>query len=439
MKQLFTLFFVWSFFFTTISSAQTDVLSDATIRDTVHMGAGRINDVYFDLQSRVDVEVDRSTWDLAFTAETYSGTIWLNDGLSLGMANVLLYQYPDGDINSWNNVDISNIDSWTPLYNSIHSWDEGAFNRTADYEDPFDVGWGNYNMANHNITGDSIYVIAFPDGTYKKLAIVEKTFNSSTMQYTWNFKYANIDGTEEVVEQILPSDYPDQRLVTYSIQNQQIMNNEPLPSTWDLKFTKYADLYSMGGATVVMPLTGVLHNRHIKTARYDETDTATTTYNDVDFDNSISKIGWCWWEMGENYVYYIVENQVFFINDTLEHKIYKFVFDDYYGSLGDVMFRTVMLRDYTNVELPTEKNNQLVVYPNPASEKVSIIFDFENVGQNLKLNIFNITGKIVHTQNITNNGFGVMELSVETLPQGTYIVQLQGNNYIATQKLIITK
>ena len=43
------------------------------------------------------------------------------------------------------------------MYNSEISWYDGAFENNS--LGPPDYGWGVYNMINHNVTGDSLYII----------------------------------------------------------------------------------------------------------------------------------------------------------------------------------------------------------------------------------------------------------------------------------------
>ncbi len=92
-----------------------------------------------------------------------------------------------------------------------------------------------------------------------------------------------------------------------------------------------------------------------------------------------------------------------------------------------------------NVEKEVE-NNALVLYPNPASNELTIEFEnkeFENVHAILK--VYSIAGKLIYqTQFNTNNSFKI--LSVEDLKNGLYIYHVSLSNGIdKSGKLVILK
>ncbi len=87
-----------------------------------------------------------------------------------------------------------------------------------------------------------------------------------------------------------------------------------------------------------------------------------------------------------------------------------------------------------------DEREDLVLYPNPASDKVTIEFtndDFENV--NAQLNVYTLTGRLVYkTQFNTNNSFKM--LSVDMLKNGVYIYHISLSNGIdKSGKLVILK
>ncbi len=87
-------------------------------------------------------------------------------------------------------IDTSGITGWPQMYNSMASWEEGAFGANA-LGHP-DYGWGVYNMISHGLTGDSIFVIKLSDDSYKRLWIVDRT---ATAVYT--IRIADLDGSNE--------------------------------------------------------------------------------------------------------------------------------------------------------------------------------------------------------------------------------------------------
>ena len=72
------------------------------------------------------------------------------------------------------------------MYNSMASWEEGAFAAHANgYPD---YGWGKYNTITHAVVGDSLFVIKLQDGSYKQLWMVEKGGAS-----VYTFRHADLD------------------------------------------------------------------------------------------------------------------------------------------------------------------------------------------------------------------------------------------------------
>ena len=87
-----------------------------------------------------------------------------------------------------------------------------------------------------------------------------------------------------------------------------------------------------------------------------------------------------------------------------------------------------------------EEKEELILYPNPASNEVTIEFTndaFENV--NALLQVYSITGKLIYqTRFNTNNSFKV--LSVDMLKNGVYLYHISLSNGIdKSGKLVILK
>ncbi|MCK5693848.1 MAG: hypothetical protein KAI08_13390, partial [Bacteroidales bacterium] len=251
-------------------------------------GAGYADDVYYSLENGTLTTVDRANWDIAFVTQQMSVSILANNG-----SGVELYTYADGDIDDWATVDTAGMD-WTPMYNSIETWDMGAFNANTIPGDDFDYGWGRYNMTTHTITGDSIFIIRTLADSIMKVAIVQK----SAMSNTWEFKYAYLDGTGEQIVPLSAATYTDKYFIHYSIDSTKFIDREPAMDDWDLLFTKYYDY------TIPYSVTGVLSNDdHILAQEVRESGMDQSTHNsyvDTAFTDTISIIGsdWKTFDMG---------------------------------------------------------------------------------------------------------------------------------------------
>ncbi len=84
-------------------------------------------------------------------------------------------------------------------------------------------------------------------------------------------------------------------------------------------------------------------------------------------------------------------------------------------------------------------NSDVVLYPNPAADNLSIAINAKesNKGQ---VNILDITGKILSSQNINlETGKNVINQNTSELPSGIYFVQVKCNESFVTKKLVVIK
>jgi hypothetical protein len=80
-----------------------------------------------------------------------------------------------------------------------------------------------------------------------------------------------------------------------------------------------------------------------------------------------------------------------------------------------------------------------MVYPNPASDRVSIGFR-NNGSQKVSIDLLDISGRLVETIDSRNYSTGVqsIEWSCSHVPQGTYFVRIQGEHLNESHPLIIS-
>ncbi|MBL0341845.1 MAG: T9SS type A sorting domain-containing protein [Bacteroidetes bacterium] len=77
--------------------------------------------------------------------------------------------------------------------------------------------------------------------------------------------------------------------------------------------------------------------------------------------------------------------------------------------------------------------NSLIVYPNPTSNQITI----EGFVMNSEIKILDITGKIIYSQKLSNTQ--KIEVNTSDFAEGVYLVKIQTENFIETQKVIISK
>jgi len=147
-----------------------------TVTDSVFMGAGYSNEIYYSMSAGEQGSVARAQWDIAFRANRMSASILTNDG-----SGVELYSYPKSDTSGWATVDTSGLSNWTNMVNSTTDWEEGAFCRNQKGHP--DYGWGKYNSVSHNVMGDSLFIIKLHDGSFRKLWIMEKYSSNNIFEF----------------------------------------------------------------------------------------------------------------------------------------------------------------------------------------------------------------------------------------------------------------
>jgi hypothetical protein len=90
---------------------------------------------------------------------------------------------------------------------------------------------------------------------------------------------------------------------------------------------------------------------------------------------------------------------------------------------------------YTGIIQPGNFSPAMLVYPNPASGKITIQTGISDY-QPLELTITDPAGKIVYSRTLVDSG-ATIETDVSGLKPGLYFIRLSNNKYNETQKLII--
>ena len=387
--------------------------------NNISMSAGYANQVFYSMQEGETQNINNGDWDLAFSIGNYSSSIRINDGMG-----VELYNYHLGDTSDWNNINQNIINMLSsPLNNSDTSWMIGGFDINS-VPGGFDFGWGVYNIVNHHVVGDSLFIIKTINGNWKKLWIQ----NLASGEY--NFKYSNIDGSNEFVTSLKKSDFQDKLFGYYSIDQNNTIDREPLSADWDITFTKY--ITSVQG----MPysVTGVLSNINVKVAEANNVTPATYyNFNNHIFQNEINTIGYDWKTFDMSSFSYILDpNVCFFIKDQ-EENIWRLYFNSFEGSsTGNVSFNTELISTAAVEE--GNQNNNITIYPNPASDYVNLIC--ESSKKDNIIYISDLNGKIVLKEKTTNS-FSAINVNVSNFKKGIYIVSLVSDNFIKKEKLII--
>src|SRR5690554_306563 len=392
--------------------------------ETVSIGSGYTNETWYSLENGDQGSKLANAWDLSFDVSGFGTSIRANNG-----NGVLIYPYPNGDITNWNNVDTTGLIGWTPNYNDETTWINGALDKNVNPNDPFDVGWGIYDMNTHIISGDSIFIVKLMDDSYRKLRI------DNMASGVFNITHANLDGTNEVQATINKADYQGKLFGYYSIQNEETVDHEPVTvENWDLFFGKYT-----GFIPTPYNLTGIMAGPNTEVVQIDGVaDVA--NYNDwgaETFTTEINTIGADWKEfMFSTMSYEIADDIVYFVK-TQAGDVWKLIPTGFGGSSDGNFEFTKEKLSALSVDENGMAKSEVVVYPNPATNNVSLILN--NMEANATtVQILNMEGQIMFEQILTGKSdFDVKNIPVHAFRSGVYIVKVSSGEQLFNQKLII--
>ena len=405
------------------------LLAQPIANDSVSLGAGYVNDIYYSFENGTVSTQPGANWHIAFatrpaappTNVLRSTTIIANEGRNVQIYKSNQYNFARFDTTGYRRIDSAS--TWSILHNSDSSWDLGAFNANLVKSDPFDYGWGDYNMTSHDVVSKgNVYLLRLTrtaqgrtiDSAFKLIKIERLAFDTQ-----WVFQMANIDGTDSNQFTISKAGFNGKLFAYFDVVNKQVVNREPT-APWDLYFTRYGAFSTQFGQTIFSTNTGALSHPAILTARVKGMPVDSTKISTAIFNNKITNIGTDWkinpGPGQPNFA--IIDSNVYFAR-LANNKQYRMVFKSFDGSSnGRIRFYKGVEADF--VGLFEAKNYQTVaMYPNPASSFVNV-----QVGAgNHTVVIFDITGKALINQTAT----GTKTIDITSLNKGLYFLQVDGN------------
>ncbi len=398
-----------------------------TPTDTVSMQALYTNQVFYSLDNGEVANIDNNDWNIAFALH---GTGAAGSAILLNEANTQLWT-PAQDTSWWDSFDTTGHANWEELLNSDTSWTNGAFNKYRGAASGFDLGWGILNPSNNYWTfGDSLYVAKLGDGSYRKIWI------ESLKTGVWEFTYADVDGNNENTVTITKADYPNKNFIYFSLENDQIIDREPENTTWDLTFAKHRDEVMPG---MIVSVTSVFNNRYVWSAKANEADynaAVTSTTPVTDFNQNVTNIGREWKKYSSATGWTVYDSIAYFVYDQDSTDFYRIVFTEF-GGMGDGI--TYFNKEHLEgVGITTLENDiNISLYPNPARDQVTLLADLPT-NQNLGIKLYSVNGQLVHSINQpANSGIGYYTLPVSDFNRGLYLLQIEGEGFSATKKLLL--
>jgi hypothetical protein len=413
----------------------------AQVKDTVSMGAGYANMVWYDIENDVETKMPATSWDLSISMVATDAAIGVNPNTTI------TYYQPVNSIGNWANIVAADTSKLLkPIFNSDSLFRVGAFNITSTDNNIFDYGWGNYGQATRNIKGDSVYIIRTIKNEWKKIAIVSLDYDT---MYT--IKYANLDGSNEKVLEIKKKDYTKKNFIYLSISENKILNPEPDNDKWDLLFTKYHGLTpDPSGKLVNYPLIGILQNNIVLNERGTFKATGVTVAEiyrkdliSDDFDQKklrteINTIGSEWKNFNQATNKYTVSDTTIYFIKNRNAKYFKVLFKDFVQAQGSFVFerKTFFPSSIKDVYNGTAS---LAIYPNPSNgDNLTLVYDLGQNAQKADFQLVTLTGQAIYNQKLQNTE-GVQQLALPqlNLASGLYFAVMQWGGKSVVQKVVI--
>jgi hypothetical protein len=245
---------------------------------------------------------------------------------------------------------------------------------------------------------------------------------------TWDFKYANLDGSDEQIILLNSGDYADKSFVYWSIDSTEVVDREPATTDWDLLFTKYYDY------TIPYSVTGVLLNEnHVMAQEVKEEglDQATfVSYEDTLFTDTLNLIGSDWksfnmetfmYEMDTTVVYFLKKYSSSDAKGTLMDSAYYKVYFTGFTGMSEGKYTFMQEKLYlVSVDKPGELH-MAELYPNPVSDLVNLVFDYAGKTQ---VQVIDITGRSVYSSRFEAAGFTHLTMDMGHLTPGLYFMKM---------------
>jgi hypothetical protein len=387
--------------------------------DSVSLGAGANNMVFYNLSSGAQSSAPNNDWHLAFAARYISGFTYQSTSQAAAIRineayGLKLYRCPNQNLAQFATLDTTGWQSWQQMHNPDTSWTIGAFNINRNESDQFNYGWGEYNQGDHNIYGDSsVYLIQLPDGSFKKFAILTLIFD----QY-FNVQYSNLDNTAFDTLDIPKAPYNGKNFVYLNLNTNALLDKEPPLSDWDFMALRYTNNYDSSNVTKdIGILTKDVDNVYVATGA----DAQQNCYNGTAYANEINLIGHSWMGAPADTV---IPAQAYFVSGP--SGTYKLAITGFGGAATGMIDFTdgICTQTTSGISQLSASGMNVSVYPVPASDQINLKVN-STVEINATIELLDMTGRTIISQNgnmmIGENNYA---FNLSTIQPGNYIIAI---------------
>jgi hypothetical protein len=402
----------------------------------ISTGSGYNQQSYVNLAAGTEHRVANASWDIAFSVAPQDAGVFINEsvGSASGALPIQAFFTLSEDFNV---LPAPSSYEDFPLYNREVSWSYGAINDYRDGGNPNDYGWGVYNPTTQEIDGIYVYVIKLRDGSYLKFQI------QSLINGEYTFRYANTNGSGEVTKTISKADHVGKMLAYFSFATGETVDVES-SGDFDLLFCRYYALLQQGADSVQYLVTGILSAAGVEVAEANHVDPATVQFQDYadSLSSNIEIIGHDWKYFDLNAFEWILPQDLVYFVKTKDDRVWKLKFVEFQGSgTGTAVFEKTDLGIISAVENPSSPTSEFLVYPNPASNEVNVLYTLRNnVPQKVKFQILDASGRFVDEYTSpAGTGFNVFTIHRDDLLSGIYFIRLLVGEQSYTSSMYITR
>lgn len=404
-----------------------------TVSDSAILGPGYANDVYYSMKNGHVKTADGTNWHLAFSVRNTlppnnvmrSVSVMANEG-----RGVRVFETPF-DVSQWNAFDTAGYTVWNNPHNSDSTWDIGPFNVNRNLANPFDFGWGEYDISSHDVYGSGMYLVRITTGSGPSAVNTFKKLNIEALVYDtlWVFTYANLDNSDSTRVTINKKDYAGKLFAYQNLNNDSTYDREPA-DPWDLLFTRYGTFVTQFSQTIFSAATGVLNNATVTTSEVSGVPTASAQAGV--FVSNITNIGTDWKiNPGPGQPDFVIKDSLTYFTKRADNRIDKLVFTGLTTSAtGVVSFNKTAITPGTGIK-EANAAGLVSVYPNPATSFITIQL-IEN--KTASVTVYDINGKSQLSTFIkgTDN-----TIDIAALNRGIYVIRVESNGAVSTARLII--
>ncbi|MBS1782906.1 MAG: T9SS type A sorting domain-containing protein [Bacteroidetes bacterium] len=422
--------------------------AQAWITDSITMGAGYTNDVFYSLKNGAQLSSTNTNWHIAFQTTPpgpYGNVSVFANHVQANVKVFALHLRAATNFATLSPTDtIGKTGDSYQLTNSDSNWNYGAFNMNYNQSNAFDYGWGTYDMTSHNVNGDSLFLVTVTNnGNTDAYKLWIKRYVSQPVDsIQWQFRIAKFDGTADTTMRIYQkANYSDRLFAYLSLPSYTVTNREPSRTAWDILFTRYKE-YMLGSPGVpYYNVMGVLANFEVEAAQKLHVGTDDTMgYRGFVYSSKLSNIGASWKSFDMNLNKWVIaDSNYYFVKSKNTNEIYQLKFTGFGGTgTGKVVFQKRLLSSgYLAITSMPVALQSFRVAPNPAYNDVSILIDAKET-TNARLMISDLNGRVVYNTSVTiMQGLNATTFNTSNVASGLYLITLTNGAWKVTEKLSV--